>query len=126
MPSSRPKILIVEDDETLALLVHETLAAKGFDTKTLENGAKVVDTAKDWKPDLILLDVMLPGLDGCSACRLLKADKAVSHIPVIIVTALNRIEDQEKAMSYQADDFLGKPFETDRLLQKIAKHLPQG
>lgn len=122
MPETK-KILIVEDDQDVGLLVQLLLNEQGYQTRIETQGDKALGTVGSFSPDLILLDVMLPGMDGIQICQALKGNRSFRKIPVVVLTALNRIADQERALSAGADDFIGKPFDTTRLIQKIAKNL---
>lgn len=119
--SGRKKILLIEDDRDLVPILQTMLSQQGFDVSFSYNGAKALKMARSVKPDLILLDIMLPDTDGYTLCLKLKEDRELSAVPIIVITALNRIDDQEKAIACGAADFIGKPFESARLLQKISK-----
>ena len=117
----RKKILVIDDEGDLLKLVRARLEASGYKVITLDSGARALETARSEKPDLILLDVLMPGKNGCDVCRELKADAATRGIPVIIFTAHYPEEEYLKvgAEDVGADDYMLKPFEAPLLLAKI-------
>jgi len=117
------KVLIVEDELAVAENLQALLQAKGFETACALDGTEGVTAARKFKPDLMLLDIMLPKLSGIEVCRILKADAATKNIRVVMVTGLGRTGDVELAFAAGADDYLIKPYDTDRLFKKIAKVL---
>jgi DNA-binding response OmpR family regulator len=117
------KVLIVEDEPVIADNLQALLQAKGFEAACALDGAEGVAAARKFKPDLMLLDIMLPKLNGFEVCRILKADPATKGIRVVMVTGLGRTGDVELAFAAGADDYLIKPYDTDRLFKKIEKVL---
>ncbi len=116
------KILVVDDDPmTLELLV-DTLEVLGFETTTATNGEGAVTAAIAYQPDAILLDVMMPGLDGFEVTRRLRAAPETTHCKVVLLTALSSAEGEAQAMAAGADGFLQKPF-TIRCLKSVVKNL---
>ena len=113
------RILVVDDIETNRRLLEARLSAEYFDVVLAASGAECLEKARDTKPDLILLDVMMPGMDGFEACRRLKADTATRHIPVIMVTALDQREDRVKGLEAGADEFLTKPVNDVALFARV-------
>lgn len=118
-----PRILIVEDEEDMLEMYGIRLGKEGYEVLTASDGEKGLRLAREGKPGLILLDLMLPKLDGFRVCRLLKFDRRFKHIPVIMLTAKAEEKDRELGMSVGADDFITKPFEWDELSKKIQKFL---
>ena len=117
------KILIVEDNEMNRDMLSRRLMRKGFDIVMADNGATGVESATTESPDLILMDMSLPVIDGWEATRQIKAAKATSNIPVIALTAHAMEADREKALEAGCDDYDTKPVEFPRLLEKINKLL---
>jgi two-component system alkaline phosphatase synthesis response regulator PhoP len=117
------KVLIVEDESAIADNLQALLQAKGYEASCALDGPEGVDAARKFNPDLILLDIMLPRLNGFEVCRILKADAATKNIRVVMVTGLGRTGDVELAFAAGADDYLIKPYDTDRLFKKIQKVL---
>ncbi|KPP82649.1 MAG: two-component system, cell cycle response regulator [Oceanicaulis sp. HLUCCA04] len=113
------RILVVDDIETNRRLLEARLSAEYFDVVLASSGAECLDRARDTAPDLILLDIMMPGMDGFETCRQLKADPATRHIPVVMVTALDEREDRVKGLEAGADEFLTKPVNDVALFARV-------
>ena len=118
------KILYVEDNDDNVYMLKNRLTRAGFTIVVATDGAQGVVMATTEKPDLILMDLTLPDIDGEEATRRLKADPATRHIPVIALTANAMNGDREKAIAAGCDDFDTKPVEMPRLLEKIAALKP--
>ncbi len=118
------KILLVEDNEMNRDMLSRRLIRRGFEVEIAVDGGKGVEKAQSGKPDLILMDMSLPVLDGWEATRRTKANEATKGIPVIALTAHAMSGDREKAIEAGSDDYDTKPFELIRLLEKIAAFLP--
>jgi two-component system cell cycle response regulator len=103
------RVLVVDDILANVRLLEAKLAAEYFDVVTAMNGVDALEAVNRTKPDIVLLDVMMPGLDGIEVCRRIKASPATQHIPVIMVTALDQPEDRVRGLEAGADDFLTKP-----------------
>jgi twitching motility two-component system response regulator PilH len=115
------KILIVDDSPTDRQYVIETLKGKGFQIVTAENGEDAITKAKAELPDLILMDVVMPGLNGYQATRQITRDDATKHIPVIMCTSKGADTDKIWGMRQGANDYLVKPVDSQALLAKIAQ-----
>ena len=113
------RILIVDDVPANTRLLEAKLTAEYYLTATARDGFEALAVAAEWQPDLILLDVMMPGMDGFECCRRLKADPATRHIPVVMVTALGQPNERLLGLDAGADDFLTKPPETDTLMARV-------
>ena len=103
------RVLVVDDILANVRLLEAKLSAEYFDVVTAMNGNDALDSVKRTKPDIVLLDVMMPGIDGIEVCRQIKGDLQTHHIPVVMVTALDQPEDRVKGLEAGADDFLTKP-----------------
>lgn len=103
------RVLVVDDILANVRLLEAKLSAEYFDVVTAMNGADALDSVLRTKPDIVLLDVMMPGIDGIEVCRQIKSDAQTHHIPVVMVTALDQPEDRVKGLEAGADDFLTKP-----------------
>jgi|SRR5262245_17388259 len=114
-----PRILIADDNPSNAELLDAHLDGSGFDTKLVYNGEDTLAAARDWKPDLILLDVMMPKMSGFEVCRRLRADAATKDIAVLMVTALDQATDVETAVDAGTDDFITKPINKTELLLRV-------
>ena len=113
-------ILLVEDNELNRDMLSRRLARQGYQVVLAVDGGEAIARARDSAPDLILMDLSLPVIDGWEATRRLKADEATRRIPVIALTAHAMAGDREQAMAAGCDDFDTKPVELPRLLEKIA------
>jgi two-component system, cell cycle response regulator DivK len=120
------KILLVEDNEMNRDMLSRRLSRNGFEIVMAVNGQEGLDLASSENPDLILLDMSLPVVDGWEAARRLKADAGTAKIPVIALTAHAMVQDKEKALAAGCDDFDTKPVELPRLLEKINTLLRNG
>jgi len=120
-----PKILLVEDNEMNRDMLSRRLERRKFDVVIAVDGAQGVEMAKTESPDLILMDMSLPVMDGWEATRVLKADDETSGIPVIALTAHAMAGDREKALAAGCDDYDVKPVEFRRLQEKISALLGQ-
>ena len=114
------KILIVDDSPTDRQFFLETLSKQGYQCVTAENGDEAVIKARSEKPDLILMDVVMPGTNGFQATRAITRDQATKHIPVIVCTSKNQETDRVWGMRQGAKDYLVKPIDAKQLLAKIA------
>ena len=121
-----PKILLVEDNEMNRDMLSRRLQRKGYEVVLAVDGQSGVEMTKTEAPDLVLMDMSLPVLDGWEATRRLKADAATRHIPVIALTAHAMSSDREKALEAGCDDYDTKPVELARLLGKIEALLSGG
>lgn len=113
------RILIVDDEPAVAELIHAVLTGEGYVVAIARDGAQGIMMARDWLPDLILMDVMLPAVDGGTAIRRLKLDSATAHIPIVAMSAGRTIRIQSQELS-GADAALAKPFDIDALLAQVA------
>lgn len=118
--SSKKRILIVDDEVQLVEMVKMRLEANGYETLAAYDGQAGLDMAKKERPDLIILDLMMPRMDGYKVCALLKRDSRYSKIPVLIFTAKAQEEDAKMSEEVGADAYLVKPFEPEALLGKIS------
>jgi DNA-binding response OmpR family regulator len=118
--SQMSRVLVVEDEETLLLTLAHNLRREGYDVITAQRGDDGLRLAREKRPDLILLDLMLPGMDGIQVCRLLRRDMSV---PIIMLTALGGESDRVVGLDTGADDYLTKPFGMRELMARIRAHL---
>ena len=124
VPTRRPVVLIVEDDEVLHTLVAAMLEAEHLDLVFEADGAAALDRIHAVVPDLVLMDVMLPGGNGVALTEQIKATPDLAAIPVVMLTGEARLETLVRSMEAGAADFIVKPFTRDALIGKIAKYLP--
>lgn len=113
------KILIIDDDKTMTGLLTTLLTMEGHMTTTVNDSTKALDVAGSVGPDLITLDLMMPGLSGFEVCELLQQDPRFANIPIIMVSARDDAESKRKARSAGAKEYVTKPFNVDELMYKI-------
>ncbi|MDT8442242.1 MAG: response regulator transcription factor [Desulfuromonadales bacterium] len=116
---SKPRILIIEDEEDILALIHFNLVKSGFQVDCAANGEEGFQKARDTLPDLILLDLMLPGMDGLEVCSRLRRLAATRDCPIIMLTARGEESDIVKGLETGADDYLPKPFSPQVLLARV-------
>ena len=118
------RILVVEDQEDNRRIVRDLLTTTDYEVTEAENGEEALAAVARQRPDLILMDIQLPVMDGYEATRRIKADPALREIPIIAVTSYALSGDEEKARAAGCDDFVPKPYSPRQLLAKIRKFLP--
>ena len=117
------KILLVDDNTTNLQLLHETLDGLGYKLLIAKNGKTALAIAGKAKPSLILLDIMMPQMDGYEVCRRLKSEESTSQIPVIFITALADEEDEAKGLGLGAVDYITKPIKPELVRARVRNHL---
>jgi CheY-like chemotaxis protein len=117
------RILVVEDNHDNMTLMVDVLTSLGYAVIQAENGQQGVETAAAQKPDLILMDLSLPTMDGWTATREIKKQPELAHIPIIALTAHAMVGDRERALSAGCDDYVSKPINIGELARKITKLL---
>jgi CheY-like chemotaxis protein len=122
-PRAKPLVLVADDDQNLRKILCLFLKNSHYETVEATNGREALNLGKSQNPDLILMDIMMPLLDGFTVCKLLKDDPETKRIPVLICTAKNRKEDLVAAIKAGAEDYIIKPFTKDTVLSKIEKAL---
>lgn len=120
---SKKRILVVDDEVDLVETVRFSLELEGYDVLVAYNGEEALNQARKENPDLILLDLMLPKLDGYKVCRLLKFDERYKHIPILMLTAKTQEKDKATGMETGANEYITKPFEMDELMKKVKNYL---
>lgn len=123
---SSKRILIVDDEPHIQEVIRVSLEDFGFDLMEVADGENVYQTVLDARPDLILLDVMMPGKDGYTVCQELKSDPQTAGIPIILLTAKSRPEEMEQGLAAGANAYVAKPFSPLSLLTVIHQHLSLG
>ena len=118
-----PEILIVDDMQANVHIISLMLKAKGYKVSSALSGKLALQTAKDNPPDLILLDINMPEMNGYEVCQWLKADNILKEIPVIFITGLTETEDMVKAFSIGAVDYIAKPFQVEEVCARVKTHL---
>jgi two-component system, cell cycle response regulator DivK len=120
------RILMVEDTEDNRQIIRDLMESVGYDLIEAEDGAAGVAMATEHRPDLILMDIQLPVMDGYEACRRIKADPELRHIPIIAVTSYALAGDETKTKAAGCDGYVAKPFSPRQLLAKMNEFLEQG
>lgn len=119
MGSRPPRLLVVDDEQAILDLLRRRLEALGCEISVLTGGSEVAQTVREQMPDLVLLDVMMPDLDGFTVCQALKQDPAVRDIPVLLMTARAETDSRVKGLELGAHDYIPKPFETAELIARV-------
>lgn len=112
-------ILVIEDDSLVARTIERCLRGSEYHVQVVNTGVAGLKAARRKIPDLVLLDVMMPGMDGYTVCKEMREDALLKNVPIIFLTAKNKVEDKIVGLSVGADDYLGKPFNVDELLLRV-------
>ena len=112
-------ILVVDDDEIVARTIERSLRGPDFRVTVAQSGVQALQMARRQPPDLMVLDVLMPGMDGYEVCRQLRADPLLSHLPVLFLTARSKEEDKLEGFHAGADDYLPKPFNVEELIMRV-------
>lgn len=118
-----PKILVVDDDNSLRRLIRANLERTNYTVITAENGKEGLNAFSEHQPDVVLLDVSMPGMNGIEVCRRIKSDEANKYVPIILVTGKTELTDRVEGFTAGADDYICKPFEFAELRSRLAAHL---
>lgn len=121
--TTKRRVLVVEDNLDNMTLISDVLLSLGYDPLIAKDGEEGVRLATAEKPDLILMDLSLPKMDGWTATRHLKADPDVKHIPVIALTAHAMLGDRDRALAAGCDDYISKPISLRELAEKLKQHM---
>ena len=121
-PKNHPNIMVV-DDAPENLMIIESVLAKDYSLKMFNDSAKALEYAFANPPDLILLDVMMPNIDGLEACRRLKANPKLADVPVIFITSKTDVEDEERGFAAGASDFIHKPISAPIVSARVKTHI---
>lgn len=113
------KIMVVDDDEIVARTIERTLRAGGFQVVVVQSGVEALRAARRNPPDLMVLDVLMPGLDGYEVCRQVRDDPLLKDLPILFLTAKGKEEDRIAGLQAGADDYIGKPFNLDELYLRV-------
>lgn len=117
------KILIVEDMESVVTLLRSLLEREGFQVTTAQDGVEALEAVRRDKPDLVLLDLMLPGVDGLEVCRRIRHDPVTAHLPIIILSGKEEETDKVIGLEIGADDYITKPFQANELIARVKGRL---
>jgi CheY-like chemotaxis protein len=119
----RNRILVVEDEESLLKLESILLSSKGYSVTGVMDGRSALEEVRANKPDLVILDIMLPEIDGFEVCRLIKEDPEIRHIPVLILTAKKNSQDLARGQQVGCDAYITKPFKSVKVLDMVQELL---
>jgi len=122
---SRGRILVVDDEIYIVHILDFSLGMEGYEVVTALDGEEGLQKAIEFKPDLIVLDIMMPKMDGYETCKALKADQQTKHIPVILLSAKGRNVDMQTGYDVGADEYITKPFSPRKLVDRINAMLGQ-
>ena len=117
------RVLVVDDESDVTELLQYRLEQEGYRVATLNDPLGFVVKVREFEPDLMLLDVMMPELSGIQLCRIARADPTIKHIPIIFLSARGEVEDRIKGLEAGAEDYVSKPFNTNELMLRISKML---
>lgn len=120
------RILVLDDEPDVTELLEYKLEQEGYRVEVLNDPLEFVAKVRDYEPDLMVLDIMMPELNGLQLCRIARSDPSMKDIPIIFLTARGEAEDRVKGLETGADDYLSKPFNTKELLLRIANILNRG
>lgn len=113
------KVLVVDDEPNIVLSLEFLMEQAGFEVITAEDGEQALARVEDTRPDLLLLDISLPGISGFDVLERLRSKEATAQLPIIMLTAHGRDVEREKGMALGADDYITKPFSTQSLVEKV-------
>jgi len=113
------KVLVVDDEVNITQILEFSIGSEGFEVITAQNGEEAIEKARREQPDLIILDIMMPKIDGYEACRILKANPLTKAIPVVLLTAKGRDIDKRLGLEVGATDYIVKPFSPNKLIERI-------
>jgi len=117
------KVLVVDDEENITQILEFSIGAEGYQVVTASNGEEAINKARKEQPNLIILDIMMPKVDGYEVCRILKSNPLTKRIPVILLTAKGREIDKRLGYEVGASDYIIKPFSPSKLIDKVNEYL---
>jgi len=120
--AKRKKLLIVDDEQEIRSLLSDFLASY-FEIETATNGDEAIKKAKIWQPEIMLMDVLMPVMNGMDACQAIRKDQSTRHIPIVMLTALDASDQRIKAFDLGADDFIAKPYDPLELISRLNSKL---
>jgi DNA-binding response OmpR family regulator len=118
-----PRILIVDDEPNIVLALELLMKREGYEIRTVGDGERAVEAVETFRPDLILLDVMMPRMDGYEVCQRIRADATLKDISIVMLTAKGREVEKEKGLALGADLYITKPFSTREVVRKVKELL---
>ena len=118
-----PRILIVDDEPNLVLALEHLMKKEGYEIRAAADGEEAVEAAAEFRPDLILLDIMMPKMDGYEVCQRIRANAALQDVAIVMLTAKGREVEREKGLALGADHYITKPFSTREVVRKVKEIL---
>lgn len=112
-------VLVIDDEEDFRIIIRDVLLSAGFDVKTASDGQEGLAVLKDYRPDIILVDWMMPKMDGETFCRALRQDPALRELPTLMLTVKQTADEELEALHFGVDDFIVKPFRAEELLARV-------
>jgi len=119
------RILIVDDEPNIVLALELLMKKEGYEVHAVDDGERAVQAAKELRPDLILLDIMIPKMDGYEVCQRIRSDALLKDISIIMLTAKGREVEREKGLALGADHYITKPFSTRQVVMKVKEILAE-
>ncbi|MGH2730446.1 MAG: response regulator transcription factor [Actinomycetota bacterium] len=119
--ASEKRILVADDDPVILRLIQVNLELEGYQVLTANNGEEAVETATAEHPDLVILDIMMPRMDGYQACETIKSEESTKDIPIVFLSAKAQQSDIDKGKAYGVDDYLTKPFDPAELIEVVER-----
>lgn len=123
---AKPRILIVDDDPVIRRLLQVSFRLEAFEVETSAMGGETIEKAQTGRPDAIVVDVMMPGMDGWEVCRRLKEDESLSGIPVVFLSARSDDDERERGEAAGIADYVAKPFDPGELVQVVRRAMAAG
>ena len=117
------RILIVDDEPNIVLALELLMKKEGYEVRAVADGERAVQAAKEFRPDLILLDIMMPKMDGYEVCQSIRSDAQLKDVSIIMLTAKGREVEREKGLALGADHYITKPFSTRQVVMKVREIL---
>lgn len=117
------EILVVDDEPNIVLSLEFLMKKEGYGVRTASNGVEALDAIREAKPDLVLLDVMMPRMDGYEVCEAIRKDPELDAVRIVMLTAKGREVEREKGLALGADDYITKPFATRDLVEKVRQFM---
>lgn len=123
---TKPTVLVADDEPSIVLSLQVLLQKAGYDVRIARNGEEALQSVREFVPDLILLDAMMPKRDGFDVCQSLRANPELTQIPIIMLTAKSRDVERQKGLAMGATDYITKPFSTRDLIAAVRQYLSPG
>ena len=123
---SKPRVLIVEDEDNIAIALDYLMSREGYEHDRIASGAGALERIRDTRPDLVLLDVMLPEVSGYEICQEVRADRGLAGVKILLMTARGSAMERRKGLALGADGFIAKPFELKEMREEVHRLLEAG